>query len=266
MASQTSWMINHAKLNDYILQIRVWRNKRQQSVNNIWFCIIGNLSYELLHTVINGVLAGFIGKKVSGTFTAPFSKCGSTERQRYLAMHPGLSEWQCLAIIHILCTGCLFSQNSAGYLRYPIMTISVNRASTIFDLGRQVIKMSFSSSQVEYRYCQPLLAKEEGARSLPHSENERQQSVNDFLSCKSGNWKLICSLLRITDLLEAVLVKKGCDTVTSPFWKVCYPIMKMSVNEVSTICGLAHWVIMASWGYRSLYQMYRPPYKQKYKM
>jgi len=68
------------------------------------------------------------------------------ERQQYLAMYLGLSEWQCLAIIYILCTGCLSSQNSAGYLCYPIMKMSVNGPSTIFGLVSQVMKMSFGSS------------------------------------------------------------------------------------------------------------------------
>ena len=35
-------------------------NERQWSINESWFCIIGNLSCELLQTVINGVLAAFI--------------------------------------------------------------------------------------------------------------------------------------------------------------------------------------------------------------
>jgi hypothetical protein len=61
-------------------------------------------------------------------------------------MYLGLSEWQYLAIIHKLCTGCLFSQNSAEYLHYPIMTIIVNGASMIFGLLSQVIAMSFGSS------------------------------------------------------------------------------------------------------------------------
>jgi len=68
------------------------------------------------------------------------------EHRLYMAMHLGLSEWQCLAIFHILCTGCLFSQNSAGYLRSRIMTMSINGATTVFGLVSQVIKMSFGSS------------------------------------------------------------------------------------------------------------------------
>jgi hypothetical protein len=46
-------------------------NERQRSVNDIMFWIIGNLSCELLHTVLHGVLAAVIGKIVGSTVTAP---------------------------------------------------------------------------------------------------------------------------------------------------------------------------------------------------
>ena len=37
-------------------------NQRQQSVNDLWSCILGNLSGDWLQTVINGELAAFISK------------------------------------------------------------------------------------------------------------------------------------------------------------------------------------------------------------
>jgi len=46
-------------------------NERQWSVNDFWLCIIGNPSWELLHSVINAVLAAFIGKKVCHTVNVP---------------------------------------------------------------------------------------------------------------------------------------------------------------------------------------------------
>jgi hypothetical protein len=42
--------------------------------------------------------------------------------------------------------------------------------------------------------------------------------------------------------------------------------MEISVKGASTIFGLAYWVIIASHGYQSLYQMYTPPLRQKYTM
>ena len=146
MAAKTLWMINYAQLNDYILWIRPWQIEHQRSINDFWFCIVGNLSCELLHTVINGVLAALIGKMVGSRGANPLWQWASTLHQRYFDMHFGLSEWQCLTIIHIICTGCRLSQNSAGYLRYAIMTMSVNGVSTVFDLVSQVMKMSFGGS------------------------------------------------------------------------------------------------------------------------
>jgi hypothetical protein len=60
-------------------------------------------------------------------------------------MHLALSELQWLAMIDMLRIGCNFSRNSAGYLCYCIMTMSVNGVLMIFGLQRQVIKMSFGS-------------------------------------------------------------------------------------------------------------------------
>jgi len=49
--------------------------------------------------------------------------------------------------------------------------------------------------------------------------NQRQQSVNNFWSSKFGNWKVIWSLLCISDIMAAFIGKKQGDTVTTPFWE-----------------------------------------------
>jgi hypothetical protein len=101
-----------------------------------------------MQIIIYSVFAAIISQLVCGMVTAPFGYSVSTEHQRYLAMHLALPEWQCLVTIHIVCTGCLLSQNSAGYLRYSIMIMIVNQSSMHFGLVSQVIEMSFGSSQV----------------------------------------------------------------------------------------------------------------------
>jgi len=58
-------------------------NERQWSVNDFWSCILGNQSGDWLRTVINGVLATFIGKRGSDRLPAPSSKSTSTEHQRF---------------------------------------------------------------------------------------------------------------------------------------------------------------------------------------
>jgi len=66
-------------------------------------------------------------------------------------------------------------------------------------------------------YWPLLLAQETTTQSLPHCENERQLSVNDFGSCKYGNCIVIWSLLGTTDILAACIGKRNSNMVTAPF-------------------------------------------------
>jgi len=50
-------------------------------------------------------------------------------------------------------------------------------------------------------------------------QNKRQQSVNDFSSCKSGNWNLNLSLLSIIIVLATCLGKIECYTLLAPSWQ-----------------------------------------------
>jgi len=58
-AAKTPSMISWAKLYDTILWIGPWQNEWQQSVNNVWSCMIGNLHGNRLQPFINVVLAAF---------------------------------------------------------------------------------------------------------------------------------------------------------------------------------------------------------------
>jgi len=69
------------------------------------------------------------------------------------------------------------------------------------------------------RYWLSFKAKEIVTRCLPHSENERQRSVNNFESCKLGNWKVTCPLLCITDVLSAFNGERESDTLPTRSWK-----------------------------------------------
>ena len=60
--------------------------KQQQSVNDYWSCIIGDLSGHQLRPVINVVLAGFLGETESLTLPALFWIWASTERERFLGL------------------------------------------------------------------------------------------------------------------------------------------------------------------------------------
>ena len=64
-------------------------------------------------------------------------------------------------------------------------------------------------------------------RSALHSENERQQSVNNLWFCKYGSYTVIWSLLCITDVL-AVFLAKGTATWSLPLSENGHP---WSVND-----------------------------------
>jgi len=61
--------------------------------------------------------------------------------------------------------------------------MSVNGASTISGPVSRVIKIQFGSEYTYWKCCHPSEGKEKATRSLPHLDNEHQQSVNDFRSC-----------------------------------------------------------------------------------
>jgi len=64
-------------------------NERQRSMNDCWLCILANLGGDRLQSVINEVVATFIGKRESQMLAAASSKSASTERQWSLAFHHG---------------------------------------------------------------------------------------------------------------------------------------------------------------------------------
>jgi len=73
-AAKPPSMIHYAKLNQNILWICPWQNEGQQSINEFWSCILGNLSGNLLRPFIHELLAGFIAKGESDTLPTPFRK------------------------------------------------------------------------------------------------------------------------------------------------------------------------------------------------
>jgi len=95
----------------------------------------------------------------------------------------------------------------------------VNGVSMIFALAWRVIEVAIGCRQSYMRYWLYFNATEKVRCSLPHSETERQQSVNHFSSCKSGIWKVICSLLCISVVLAVFEGQRDCDTLPAWSWK-----------------------------------------------
>jgi len=67
-------------------------NVCQWSVNDCWWCTLGNLGGDRLQTVINGVVAALIGKSGSDMLRAPSWKWASPEVQQLLDFHHGESQ------------------------------------------------------------------------------------------------------------------------------------------------------------------------------
>ena len=61
--------------------------------------------------------------------------------------------------------------------------------------------------------------KKKRRRSVSHRENERQPSVNNFWSCKSGNTNAIWYWLHIIEVLPSIIGKEETITHPAPSWK-----------------------------------------------
>jgi hypothetical protein len=78
-------------------------------------------------------------------------------------------------------------------------------------------------------YWQPLWAKEKATRSQPQSENERQQSINDFGCCILCHPTAVLQLLSIIEILVTFMDKIVNVNVASPDNQ-----HQQSINKAST--------------------------------
>jgi len=107
------------------------QNERQLSVNDCWSCILGQLGGDRLQTVINGVLATFIGKKETETLPALTWKWVSTECQRLLAFHHGWSQRDVAIMVYIHRFDCFCIVKGSSILS----SSSVNEIRSCFPRG-----------------------------------------------------------------------------------------------------------------------------------
>jgi len=85
--------------------------------------------------------------------------------------------------------------------------MSVKGASMIFSFASWLIYVPIGCIHPFIKYWQPLLAKTTAQCSLPHPENEHQQSVNSFSCCIFGNQVIALIFAFITELLTAIIAK-----------------------------------------------------------
>jgi hypothetical protein len=93
------------------------------------------------------------------------------------------------------------------------MKMSVNGASTIFGHESWETTPPIGCSQLQRNFWLPLWAKRIAILSLPHHENERQWSVNDFWSGIMGNLGGHRLQIAINWLLAAFIVKSESETL-----------------------------------------------------
>jgi hypothetical protein len=65
----------------------------------------------------------------------------------------------------------------------------------------------------------PLYLKKRETRSLPHSEHDSQQPVNDFWSCIMSNLNGDWMRTIVKDVMAVFQLKRERDTLSAPFCK-----------------------------------------------
>jgi len=98
-------------------------------------------------------------------------------------------------------------------------------------------------------YWQHLWAKEKATWSQPQSENEHQQSVNDFVRCILCHPRAVVRLLSIIEVLAAFIGNMVNDHIATPDNQHQLSVntastqRQQSVNRVSMTLGVATCVI-----------------------
>jgi len=156
-------------------------NERQQSVNNFECCTLYNPRAVLRHLCIIEVLAAFIGNIVCVDTVTP-------QNERQLSVNTASTEHQ--QSVNRASTQC---------------QQSVNRVSTLLGVASCIIQGVCYGKDPYSTYWQPFCATEIVTRLQHLSENERQQSVNDFVCCILYNPRAVLQHLSIIEVLAAFI-------------------------------------------------------------
>jgi len=112
-----------------------------------------------------------------------------------------------VADIHLSDICRLYWEQQQRHARCHILRMSVNRASTISSYRSWVIYVPIGCRHPFIKYWQPLLAETTATCSLPHPENECQQSANSFGCCIFGNQGIALIFTFIMEILTALIGK-----------------------------------------------------------
>ena len=135
-------------------------------------------------------------------------------------------------------TECQPSVNTASSQRQQ----SVNSVSTILGVASWIIQALCYGIYPESTNWQPLWAKEITTWSQPQSENERQQSVNDFVCFILNNTRAVLRHLPIIEVLAACIGDIVCVDTATPQTEHQQSVNRasikrqQSINTASTDC------------------------------
>jgi len=116
------------------------------------------------------------------------------------------------------------------------INVSMKRASTMFSLTHSEIKGLQRHIVPKWLCSSALQPKWQMTCTLPHPINEHQQSSNDFWHCIMENPQGCMATLTHNQNIFRLSRQKWLRQRP-------YNVLQMSVNGVSTSCGLASWKI-----------------------
>jgi len=96
--------------------------------------------------------------------------------------------------------------------------LNINSVLLIIGLVSQVTEKWLGWCYIWSKYWPPLKGKDTVIQSLPHLENVCPQNVTTCSSGKSGEFRVICSLLVITKVLAVFTGNRECDTLPTTSW------------------------------------------------
>ena len=160
----------------------------------------------------------------------------STERQRFCVLHLVQSKGWVTAFAPNRSIGSLYRQYRVSILLHHKMSVnrastehqqsvsrastprqqSVNRVLTILGVASCIIQRLCYSIYAWSTYWQPLWAKEKSTWSQPQSENQRQQSVNNYGCCILNNPRAVLQHLPIIEVLASFIDNMVCVNATTP--------------------------------------------------
>jgi hypothetical protein len=124
---------------------------------------------------------------------------------------------------------------------FDVINVCVNIVSTILNLTHWAINWLHCPILPKWMYRSAFLWKKQMTQSLSHPNNEHQRSVNEFGPCVM-KYPVGCAVT----VRHNQTIGRHC--IEQSWWQHFYYVLKMSINRVSTMFGLAYWKLLGLCG------------------